>query len=478
VVAALALAARLVLAAVFVLAAVAKLRDRAGTRQAVVGFGAPAALAGPVAMALPAVEIAVAALLLPATTALLGAIAAAALLAVFSVAIGVGLARGDAPDCHCFGQLHSAPTTWRTLARNGVLLGLAAFAAASGLAAGERSGVAWIGRLDGAALVAVVVGVAAVVLLAAGAFGFLSLLRSYGGVLVRLDRIEQRLAEAGIELADDATAPEIGLVPGTQAPAFAAADATGSSLSLEGLLQPGLPLLLLFTSPHCGPCADLLPLARTWQDEQADRLTLAFASGGSRAEVGTEARRHGLRNVFADEDLSVYRSYEASGTPSAVLIAPDGTVASWVASGSQWIEALAAEAAEEPALPVGSDAPELELESLDGERVSLTRFRGKATLLLFWNPDCGYCRGMHEDLLAWEQQPPNGQPQLVVVSSGEAEATRAEGFRSRVLLDRDYAAGGAFGAGGTPMAVLLDPEGRVASTVVAGADAVLALAAG
>jgi peroxiredoxin len=430
-------------------------------------------------MALPAVEIAVAALLLPATTALVGAIAAAALLAVFSVAIAVGLARGNAPDCHCFGQLHSAPTTWRTLARNGVLLGLAAFAVASGVSAGERSGVAWIGRLDGAGLVALVVGVSAVVLLAAGAFGFLSLLRSYGGVLVRLDRIEQRLAEAGIELAGDATAPEIGLAPGMQAPAFAAADTAGSPLSLEGLLQPGFPVLLLFTSPHCGPCADLLPLAKTWQDEQADRLTVAFASGGSRAEVAAEARQHGLRNVFADEDLSVYRSYEASGTPSAVLVAPDGTIGSWVASGSQWIEALVAEAAEEePALPVGSEAPELELESLDGELMSLTRFRGKSTLLLFWNPDCGYCRGMHEDLLAWERQPPNGQPQLVVVSSGEAEATRAEGFRSRVLLDRDYAAGGAFGAGGTPMAVLLDPEGRVASPVVAGANAVLALAAG
>jgi hypothetical protein len=46
-----------------------------------------------------------------------------------------------------------------------------------------------------------------------------------------------------------------------------------------------------------------------------------------------------------------------------------------------------------------------------------------------------------------------------------------------VLLDEQYAAGGAFGAAGTPMAVLLDAEGRVASPIAAGVEAVLALAA-
>jgi hypothetical protein len=43
------------------------------------------------------------------------------LLLLFVVGIGLNLARGRHPDCHCFGQLHSAPAGWSTLIRNLVL---------------------------------------------------------------------------------------------------------------------------------------------------------------------------------------------------------------------------------------------------------------------------------------------------------------------------------------------------------------------
>ena len=59
---------------------------------------------------------------------------------------------------------------------------------------------------------------------------------------------------------------------------------------------------------------------------------------------------------------------------------------------------------------------------------------------------------------------------------GGREETRAEGFTSTVVLDPDHTAGAAFGAGGTPMAVLVDAEWRIASPLVAGGEAVLDLA--
>ena len=52
-------------------------------------------------------------------------------------------------------------------------------------------------------------------------------------------------------------------------------------------------------------------------------------------------------------------------------------------------------------------------------------------MLLFWNPGCGFCRSLHEDLLAWEASPPEGAPALVVVSAGDAVGVKAEGFASR-----------------------------------------------
>jgi hypothetical protein len=52
------------------------------------------------------------------------------------------------------------------------------------------------------------------------------------------------------------------------------------------------------------------------------------------------------------------------------------------------------------------------------------------------------------------------------------------GLHSPVVLDQNFNAGRAFSANGTPMAVLVDVKGKIASEVAAGAPAVLALAAG
>ena len=49
-------------------------------------------------------------------------------------------------------------------------------------------------------------------------------------------------------------------------------------------------------------------------------------------------------------------------------------------------------------------------------------------------------------------------------------------LRSQVALDPNSLAASAFGAGGTPMAVLLNARGQVASEIAPGAEAVLALA--
>src|SRR5450759_4496929 len=108
------LAARLLLAVVFGVAGLAKLaglanlagRDRSS--QALVDFGVPAALARPLGLLLPLAELAVAVALISAAWAWWGALGAFALLLIFVVAIGINLAQGRRPDCHCFGALYSA----------------------------------------------------------------------------------------------------------------------------------------------------------------------------------------------------------------------------------------------------------------------------------------------------------------------------------------------------------------------------------
>jgi protein-disulfide isomerase len=94
---------------------------------------------------------------------------------------------------------------------------------------------------------------------------------------------------------------------------------------------------------------------------------------------------------------------------------------------------------------------------------------------LFWNPGCGFCQQMLTDLKAWETNPPKGAPRLLVVSTGTLEANRAQSLRSAIVLDQDFGTARAFGANGTPSAVLVDAQGRIASDLAVGVPAVLGI---
>ena len=335
---------RLFLAAVFAVAGLAKLADREGTRTMVAGFGVPGRVAGAVAIALPIAELTVAGLLLPASTAAYGAISAVALLVIFSAAIAWNLARGRSPDCHCFGQLHSAPAGWWTLARNALLAAAAGLVAVASWNDPGPGAFGWIAEQDGAGLVAVGLALALAAALTVGVVVLLHLLRSYGIVLTRLERVEHRLRTAGFELDEPDEMPQHGLTPGTTAPAFWLPSTDGDRVALSDLIEPERPLLLLFTSANCGPCSLLLPEVARWQREHADSLTVALLSDGDPERIRAEATEHKLERVLVDETLSAYEAYGANGTPSAVVVGADGTIASWLASGADWIGSLVEQA--------------------------------------------------------------------------------------------------------------------------------------
>src|SRR3954451_13128146 len=96
--------ARLVLGGVLVVAGVLKLPDPAAAVRAVRAYRLlPEPLVGPVALGLPVLEIAVGLALLAGVFVRTAAIAAAALLVVYLVAVGSAWARGLQIDCVCFG---------------------------------------------------------------------------------------------------------------------------------------------------------------------------------------------------------------------------------------------------------------------------------------------------------------------------------------------------------------------------------------
>jgi thioredoxin-related protein len=108
--------------------------------------------------------------------------------------------------------------------------------------------------------------------------------------------------------------------------------------------------------------------------------------------------------------------------------------------------------------------------------VSLADLRGNKTLLLFWSPECNYCQEMLPDLKKLEANRPAGTPEILMASEGTEEDNLRMGLRSPVVLDNECPVADAFGVEGTPSAVLVDAEGRIASKVTLGVEEVFELA--
>jgi len=317
---------RLLLAGVFAAAAAAKLADPPAVREMLVRFGLPRRVAVPGAALLPAAELAVAAALLPASLALYGSLAAFALLVVFTGAVATQLAHGHRPPCNCFGAVHAKPIGPATLVRNGALIVLAAFVVAAGWSDSGPSAIAWLRD-------PLLATIGALVLLSVAQAGlFVVLLRRHGHTLTRLEALDDG--------ADEET--PAGLPVGAAAPEFSLPDLQGTPVTLAFLRAEGKPVLLLFSDPACGPCSALLPEVGRWQQERAGDLVVALVSSGSLEDNRARASEHDLTLVLRQEEHQLALAYGAFGTPMAVLIDADGSVASEVAAGADAVAALVA----------------------------------------------------------------------------------------------------------------------------------------
>jgi peroxiredoxin len=155
--------------------------------------------------------------------------------------------------------------------------------------------------------------------------------------------------------------------------------------------------------------------------------------------------------------------------------------------------------ADEPAgLPLDSLAPGFELPNLAGEHKALAQYRGQTVLLIFFNPACGFCRELLPKLVVVDsereeavhrgkdpasngephsEQP--GWPHLLIISTGDVETNRQLFNQHKVicpvLLQKEMEVATAYKANGTPTGYLINSEGKIASELAVGGEALLAL---
>jgi peroxiredoxin len=362
-----------------------------------------------------------------------------------------------------------------------------------GLAIKHVSAIAGTPVIGLAAVQWITLAMGVVVVLGIGVLSWLlvHLLGQNGRLLVRLEQIESALEDADIEFDLEAEAGEeiAGLPIGSPAPEFSLSRLSGKTESLERLLTARRPVLLIFSDPACVPCNALMPEIDAWAREQQE-LLFAVISRGSLEANRQKFSQYNAVQVMVQDGSDVSAQYQVTGTPTAILVQPDGTIGSGLAAGADNIRALvqrarrrqvalkrkqAAAAPVRGAERIGKDAPLVELKNLDGGTVRLADFAGQPTAVLFWNPDCGYCQRMVDDLKAWEANPPRNAPQLLVVSTGDVAKNREVGLTSPTVLDSGFTVGTSFGASGTPSAVLVGADGKVASGLAVGGSSVMSL---
>ena len=466
------LAARFAIAVVFATAGIAKLRDAKGTMEMLRAFGVPILAQPMLGRCLPVIELVLALALLPSVSAQLSGGAAALLLTTFTGFIAAQLALGRHPDCRCFGAASATPIDTRTLARNIVLLAVALFIAMR--PAEDSPALQWASKNA----IGLAIGSIAFAFAATQTFLMFQIIHQQGRILIRLGEVQALPASTNAERIAKSRG---GLPVGTPAPAFELPTLAGNRATLADLLEAGEPLLLVFLHPSCGPCSELLPDVARWQSNLRIGPRVIIISSGKLESNRVALAAHPGESVLLQNEYEVSEMFRAYGTPTAVLISANGQIASPVVAGAEAVRALHKEALSHvndssrrtQVNLIGAPAPGFSARTTDGKLIRLVDFVGRDMLIVFWNPDCQFCRGMSDELVAFDKS--EGPAGLLIVSAREDTLLPSRGFRSPIVIDQAGTINAEFNVRGTPMALRIDADGRIASDTARGKDGVMRL---
>ena len=479
---------RLSLFAILAFAGIGKLLDPEGSKDAVEGFVVPRSVSRPVSILLPVAEMTIAVLLLPIETSWIGAIAAAGLLTGFSAGMIWQMWQGNAPDCHCFGQIHSEPVSKKSLIRN-LVFGLPAILLI--VSGSENQGINIFDSTSNFSetnAMQIILGLAVLGFLAAIVFFLKKISEQQTQIMRRIEVLELISHEGGKQVErDDVNDPSTGLPIGSPVPEFAIPNIDGDKVAFDRILPSDNPTILFFVSPSCNPCEALVPEFQDWQMELGKSVNFSFISTGKAKDNVKKFGEPGFENLYLQEENEIAEMLGAEWTPTAILVNADRTIASRPAAGDTAIRELVEKVKETNlnqdfiyvangnGTKLGEAAPAFSLEDLEGNEVSADYFKQKKTLVTYWSMTCPHCVNMMEALSDWEKSRGENDPNLLVISSGEPDEHKEMGLESPIVLDDEHEVGPEFGMSGTPSGVLVNENGKIVSETAVGAGQIWAL---
>ena len=117
-----------------------------------------------------------------------------------------------------------------------------------------------------------------------------------------------------------------GPVVGEAAPALDVATMDGAALSIGKTVAKGRMQLLLFVSPHCPLCKDLIPIAKNFA--RREKLDIVFVGDDDPSEQQAMIARLEMGGMPFVNGPMVGRVFHVDRLPHAVLIGDSGTVLS------------------------------------------------------------------------------------------------------------------------------------------------------
>lgn len=449
--------ANLTLAVLLAISGIAKLRAPAATRDAFTALRLPAALRrSPAPTALPWAELALAVVLVfgAGWLLVLGTVGALLLFLAYTAIIARALGFDEPVSCACFGTLGAHDVSKRTLARNLLLVALAALGVWSALAGHTVYDLGWLGW-----------GWVAVAALAAAAVAL-----SLGGA-------PAVLAAGGHSWIGNAVITE---------------RATGAAVQVRRLAARHDGVVLLFVLPGCGGCERVMAdLPR-----DAGRVVVPLMPSDSSADawggLGVE--------LYEDPGFNLGRAVSGGASPAALELGRDGVPVGPVAIGFDDVTALigARPAAPRPESaspePEPEPAPEAAVEDdvadyqrtpipdavllrPTGEPVTVRRLAAeRARLLVAIDCLCAPARESINRLAEWQERLPILEVGLVVPFQLKP-GTLTPAQEAVSFYDHEALASSALGLHGKSSAVLLGADGLLAGGPVHGLDEVEAFVA-
>ena len=285
---------RTTLGGIFLVSGTGKLWDLPGTRQALSDFGVPDALTLRGAKSFPMLEILVGLGLFFDATYRPAALGAIVLSTLFILGIANLLRQGRTPPCHCFGAIQSAPVGIRTLIRAFFLLALSilCFCIPDSCLTPDAPS-----RIISSAIALLIGSVASNVAL--------------------WNKLQERNQHKRLDA-------------GQRLPALKLLD----DKWLNDKLEPGLPNLLILTTPECKVCQQIKDNLERWVKTVAGDLRMLELS--ALAPHSDPPQPTNNKCYFRDTEMGLL----ARGTPSAILVDSHGVILAPPALGPEQTEAL------------------------------------------------------------------------------------------------------------------------------------------